>query len=102
VFTVALECGDEFLGVDHGQRVAGQGERVTSEEAWDAHEDGGRRDGVADVHIDVEGHLGAGQGRGHGDPNAAVLVIVADRLSACPLGVEDQPVIQDQPSNFDD
>lgn len=63
---------------------------------------GGWRDGVTHVHIDVEGELRAGEGRGHRDPDAAVLVLVSDRVSVCRPGVEHQPVLQWDPRHRDD
>ena len=89
----ALQCGDDLLRVHHGQRVAGQGDRP-AEQFGQVHGAWGWPDRVADADVDVQAELRAGQRRGQGDADAAVLVVVADDVYRGGVGVEDEsPVI---------
>jgi len=49
----ALERGDDFLSVDHGQRVAGQLDR-SAEQPWQGDCAGCGPDGITDIDVDVQ------------------------------------------------
>jgi hypothetical protein len=50
----ALDRGDQFLGVDHAQRVAAEPD-VAVEQAWEGDDLRGWPDRVAGAHVDVHG-----------------------------------------------
>jgi hypothetical protein len=86
-----LQRGDDLLRVHHGQPVAGQGDRP-AEQFGQVHGAWGGPDRVADVDVDVQAELRAGERRGQGDADAAVLV-VADDVCRGGVGVEDESIV---------